>query len=250
MARFFERSPMNQTTKPEYSILLATYNESMNIQKMIRDILSDLGPNGQIILVDDDSPDKTWEIARNLEIPQLTVIRRTRTRGLASAYMRGIIESSAPIIGWMDADCSMPTSLFPKMKEMIQQQDVDIVVGSRYAEGGKDIRPSMRVMTSVFVNRIATLILNCPVKDIDSGFIMLKREVFDHVLFSPTGYGDYFIELIYKAHRKGLKIVEVGYEFHDRELGESKSAPSLFSFLWTGMGYLFRILKLRLSRVR
>ena len=241
---------MLKTSEPEYSILLATYNECLNVEKMVRDILDVLGPNGQIILVDDDSPDKTWEIAQNMHLPQLTVIRRTKTRGLASAYMRGIIESTAPIIGWMDADCSMPTSLFPKMKQMLEEQNLDIVVGSRYAEGGKDVRPSMRVMTSVWINRIACLMLNCPVKDIDSGFIMLKRDVLNHVLFTPSGYGDYFIELIYKAHRKGLKITELGYAFHDRELGESKSAASLLGFMWTGMGYLMRIVRLRLSRVK
>ena len=86
------------------------------------------------------------------------------------------------------------------------------------------------------------------VKDFDSGFILIKKAVIDKVGFPSSGYGDYFIELMYRCKKNGFKVKEVPYVFRDREVGESKTAGSLIDFFKLGSGYIIRIIKLRFSR--
>ncbi len=234
-------------TDPRISIILATYNERENICDTIRGILGSVAGEVEVIVVDDDSPDETWKKASELNDPRVQVIRRVATRGLASAFNRGIIESRGDVVGWMDADMSMPPELLPVMIEKLNNYDV--AVGSRYAEGGSDDRHWLRVLASRCINRFAGLVLGFGIRDYDSGFVVLRRSVFDKVSIIPTGYGAYFMEFLYTCRRKGLSVVEVPYAFTDRTKGVSKSAPSLLRFLWTGMGYVVRILISRLRRI-
>jgi dolichol-phosphate mannosyltransferase len=125
----------------------------------------------------------------------------------------------------------------------------DVVIGSRYVEGGADVRPRFRVVTSALVNRFANVVLaDSEVHDYDSGFIVMRRSVLDKVTLLPYGYGAYFIEFIYHCRRKGLSVHEHPYHFVDRVKGTSKSAPTLFNFLMTGLEYGFRIIVTRLRR--
>jgi hypothetical protein len=112
-----------------------------------------------------------------------------------------------------------------------------------------DDRPYLRVFSSRLINSFARLILNYGIKDYDSGFVLIKRSVLDSVTIIPRGYGEYFIEFIYDACKKGLKVGEIGYYFRDRTEGVSKSAPTLFKFFKTGLGYVVRILIARFRRI-
>ncbi len=100
---------------PRVSIVLATFNERENILDTIGSIFAHLGDQVEIIVVDDDSPDQTWHLAQDLNHPRVKVIRRVGTRGLASAFNRGILESRGEIVGWMDADMCMPPAMLPRM---------------------------------------------------------------------------------------------------------------------------------------
>jgi dolichol-phosphate mannosyltransferase len=229
------------------SIILATYNERENIQDMVSAILSSLPEPVEIIIVDDDSPDQTWKVAGDLADPHVKVIRRLHTRGLASAINRGIIESQGDFIGWMDADMCHPPSLLPSMLQSLQ--DCDVVIGSRYVPGGKDARDPNRVLTSRFINQLASLVLDHGILDYDSGFILMHRHVLDTVSFTPSGYGAYFIEFIYACCRKGMKVVEIPYTFTERAKGVSKSNVNLLQFGLAGFGYITRIIKTRFVRL-
>jgi dolichol-phosphate mannosyltransferase len=229
---------------PRVSIVLATFNERENILETIRGIFEHLGRSTEIIVVDDDSPDGTWRLAQDLNDPRVKVIRRVGTRGLASAFNRGILESRGAIVGWMDADMCMPPAMLPGMVNLLDE--FDVVVGSRYAPGGKDDRVRLRVVASRLINRLATLVLGFGIRDYDSGFVVLRRTVFDKVSLIPTGYGAYFMEFLYACRRKGLTVREVPYTFRDRQKGISKSAPSLWRFFRTGMQYVTRIFVARL----
>jgi dolichol-phosphate mannosyltransferase len=216
-------NPMPQPApEPRVSIVLATFNERENIVDTITSI---------------------FEHLRN---PRVKVIRRVGTRGLASAFNRGIMESRGVVVGWMDADMCMPPAMLPGMIALLAEHDV--VVGSRYAPGGKDDRHWLRVLSSRMINGLATLVLGYGIRDYDSGFVVLRRTVFDKVSLIPTGYGAYFMEFLYDCRRKGLTVVEVPYVFRDRQKGVSKSAPSLFRFFRTGMQYVGRIFLARLRR--
>lgn len=233
--------------KPLVSIVLATYNERENIHDTVSAIFEHVRPPVEIIVVDDNSPDETWRLVEEMNDPRVTIIRRVDTKGLASAFNRGIIESRGGIVGWMDADMCMPPALLPTMIDKLS--DYDIVIGSRYAPGGVDDRQPMRVLSSKLINGLATLVLGYGIRDYDSGFVILKREVFNKVSIIPTGYGAYFMEFIYTARRKGLKVYELPYRFTDRAQGVSKSAPNIWRFFWTGMGYVYRIFVARLRRI-
>lgn len=231
---------------PRVSIVLATFNERENIVETIESIFRFLGNSVEIIVVDDDSPDGTWSLAQSLEHPRVKVIRRIGTRGLASAFNRGILESRGEVVGWMDADMCMPPEMLPGMIALLDKYDV--VVGSRYAPGGKDDRAALRVAASRLINALASLVLGYGIRDYDSGFVVLRRTVFDRVSLIPTGYGAYFMEFLYTCRRKGLTVHEVPYTFRDRQKGISKSAPSLWRFLTTGMQYVVRVFVARLRR--
>ena len=232
---------------PAVSIILATYNERENILDTVGSILDHLGDTVEVIIVDDDSPDETWRLVKELDDPRVTLIRRVATRGLASAFNRGIIESRGRIVGWMDADMCMPPAMLPKM--IAKLDEFDICIGSRYAPGGSDDRSPARVLCSRLINGLARWVLGYGIRDYDSGFVVLRRTVFDKVSVIPTGYGAYFMEFLFTCRRKGLTVHEFGYGFKDREHGTSKSAPNVMRFLWTGAGYVMRILLARLRRI-
>lgn len=232
---------------PKVSIVLATYNERENILETIRSIFEHVKESVEVIVVDDDSSDKTWEVVQELNDLRVVLIRRVATRGLASAFNRGVIESRGQIVGWMDADMCMPPSMLPGMIEKLK--DYDIVVGSRYAPGGVDDRSVLRVWSSRMINGLAGIVLGYGIKDYDSGFVVLRRKVFDKVSIIPTGYGAYFMEFLYTCRKKGLTVCEVPYVFRDRAKGVSKSAPSLFRFLNTGVQYVLRIFVARFRRI-
>jgi len=232
---------------PIVSLILATFNERDNILHTIENIFRHVSEPVEVVVVDDDSPDQTWKLVADLKDPRVTLIRRVATRGLASAFMRGIIESQGEIVGWMDADMCMPPELLPLMLEKLR--DNDVVIGSRYAGGGQDQRHALRVYASRLINTFARIVLGYGIRDYDSGFVLLRRSVFDKVLPIPIGYGEYFIEFIYVCCRKGLRVCEVPYVFTDRVKGVSKSFPNLWRFFVLGTKYVLRILQARCRRI-
>ncbi len=224
------------------SIIVPTYNEKEHIASLVEALYSQIVSPLEVIVVDDASPDGTADVVAGLQFPGLRLIGR-KARGLAAAFHRGILEADGDILGWMDADMTMPADV---MNQLIEQLDENhIAIGSRYVRGGSDNRHPLRVYASRAVNALARLVLGGPIMDYDSGFIAIRREVFDYVTLMPFGYGDYFIEFIYDAYRAGLKIKEVGYAFRDRSVGISKSAPSFIGFIVMGFRYVLRIFSLR-----
>lgn len=221
------------------SIVLPTYNEAENILPMIQRLSAALA-EPEIIVVDDNSPDRTWEMA---EAAGARVIRRTDERGLASALACGIAAARGEIIVWMDCDLSMPPEDALRLLNALRG-GADIAVGSRYAPPGRDARPIMRRLTSRLINLFANILLPFKVKDYDSGFIAARRSVFHTIPLSPDGYGDYCIEFLCAAGLSGFNIVEVGYTFTDRSAGRSKTVQGFLSFLYLGMKYIRRILYL------
>ncbi len=229
------------------SIILATYNEADNTAEIIPRILEQLDDPLEVIVVDDDSPDRTWEVAEGLGDPRVKVIRRVGARGLASAMLRGIIESRGELVGWIDADMAAQIDVLPKLID--KTRECDVAVASRFVPGGGDERGALRVWASRLVNGLARLVLGGGIGDYDSNVAVVRRTVFDRALFNPRGYGAYFIEFLYRCHRKGLRICEVPYRLTPRDVGTSKSAPNLWRFFLQGLGYLSRILTTRLTRI-
>jgi len=230
------------------SIILPTYNEKENIKPLIEELQKNVQGPLEIVVVDDDSPDGTWKIAGDIRSGEVNVIRRKGERGLATAIGRGLDVARGDLVGWMDADMCMPPSLIPEMSRCLGEYD--IAIGSRYAKGGADKRGVFRVLTSRIINLYARVLLGFDLRDYDSGFILMHRRVLDEVPFPSRGYGDYFIEFMYRCKKKGLRIKEVPYVFRDRDKGVSKTAGDIFGFFRLGMGYIARITGLRLNPVK
>lgn len=226
------------------SIIIATYNEKETILEMIHRIQAYIPDPLEIIVVDDDSPDGTWKHVADLQDPRVRLIRRTGEKGLASAILRGILESRGDLIGWWDADMLMCPARVPVMVERLS--GCDIVIGSRYVDGGADRRRPVRVVTSAMLNWLANLVLGNGIRDYDSGFVLMKRSVLQQVLPDPNGFGEYFIEFIYRSGRSGLRVCEVPYILTERQVGTSKSLSGILHFLALGMKYGMRILVLRI----
>lgn len=224
------------------SIILCTYNEANYIKKTILELEKNIS-NLELIIIDDNSSDGTTEIVNELNRNKnFKIICRKKSRGLASAFLRGIIECTGDYIGWMDTNMS---ELIPKFKEMSEKLnlDNDIVLLSRYIEGGGDDRVSLRVFSSKLFNLFCRMTLKPKIKDFTCGIFLMKKKVIDEVTFLGYGHGEFFIEFINSAYNKGFKIIEIPFKQNkDDDMGMSKSAPNLFKFFYLGLLYFLRVL--------
>jgi len=225
------------------TVVLPTFNEEENISEMVKQLNKHAKPK-EILVVDDNSKDRTAEFAKKAG-KNVRVIIRKKERGVGFAIKRGINEAEGDLIAWMDADLSMPPSLLPKLIKKLKNSDV--VIASRYAEGGKDDRRFARWFTSRALNFVAQIVLGYGIKDYNTGYVLAKREVLQKIDFNAEGHGEYCIEFIYRACRAGFVVREVGFVFRDRAKGESKTMSSLFSYPLHGFRYLLRIFSIRVK---
>jgi dolichol-phosphate mannosyltransferase len=208
-------------------IVIPTYNERENIENLVIDILN-LKLGIHIIIVDDNSPDGTGEIADKLaqKFPEVKVIHRERKSGLGTAYVKGFktaLENGADVIFEMDADYSHDPKYIPEFLKAIEKYDV--VIGSRYTNGISIVNwPIQRLFISLLANFYVRFLLGIPIKDCTSGFKCFRKEVLDSVNLSKiksNGYA-FQIEMNYLAYKKGFKIKEIPIIFVDRRTGTSK----------------------------
>jgi dolichol-phosphate mannosyltransferase len=221
------------------SIILSTYNESKEIEFTVSEIIRII-PGAEIIVVDDNSPDGTYEVLKKISYPNLKIFCRKKTRGLASAFLLGLIESKESIVGWIDSNLGILAEKLPSMINLLSQYD--IVVMSRYVAGGEDKRSSLRIFTSYAINFISKLFLSSSIKDYTSGMFVMKRSVLETVVPVAYGHGEFFIEFIYRAYKKGNKIIEIPISQPADKENISKTASSILRFCSTGFSYFFRIL--------
>ena len=244
------------TTK--VSIILATYNECENIQRVILQTIETLGLRlEEIIVIDDDSPDKTAERVRDISDPRVRlVVRKTpsesNTAGmkprLASAIVCGIELAKSDVIGWMDADLSHPPKLLTNLLSEIDK-GVNVAIASRFVRGGADKRSAIVVFCSYLINNFARTVLMSPIKDQTSGYVLVRKKVFHDFALSPVGHGEYFIEFLHKARIHGNTMTEVGYTFRERSTGSSKTYKNFVQYLRFGFVYGVRVISLRVKRV-
>jgi dolichol-phosphate mannosyltransferase len=234
----------------DITIVLPTYNERDNIIPLIQRGLKALADyQTEMLVVDDDSPDGTWQAVADLARgdPRVRVIRRTEERGLTSAIAAGIAQARGTWVGWMDCDLSMPPEDLPLLAGALAN-GADVAVGSRYVPGGRDIGHSwVGLAFSRTINLAAWLVLDSRVKDYTSGFILARRHVFEQIKLHGD-YGEYCIDLLYRAIRAGFQVVEVPYACVPRETGESKTATNPLGYITRGWNYVLTILRLRLMR--
>lgn len=218
------------------SIILSTYNEAIVIEKTIYEIFKSI-ENVEIVLVDDNSEDGTLEIVKSINNKNLKIISRN-SRGLASAFLLGMINTNGDYVGWTDSN--MP-QLIPLFKEMIKKLDeYDIVLLSRYVRGGGDQRSKIRILSSKIINLICRVLLGNEIKDYTSSIFLMRRNVLTHGVPIAYGHGEFFIEFLYKIKKNGVKIYELPY-VQPPDVDGSKTASSIIRFFSLGLSYLIRI---------
>lgn len=208
------------------SIVIPTFNELGNVRELLQRLESALGtPGWEVIFVDDDSPDGTSAVVRNIARSDSRVrcLQRIGRRGLSSACIEGMLASSAPAIVVMDADLQHDETVLPRMLAEIEHGRADVVVGTRYAANGSTGEwNETRKAMSRLATAASRAVLRQPVSDPMSGFFMLRREVVDATVRGLSGLGFKILLDLLATAKQPLRVAEVPYRFRDRFAGESK----------------------------
>lgn len=229
----------------KFSLVVPTFNERENIPELLQLLYANLGESTfEIIIVDDDSPDRTWELADQLrhQYPGLRVIRRQDEKGLSSAVLKGFEAAEGEFLGVIDADLSHDIRILPELINACAK-GADIAVGSRRVPGGGATAwPWHRRMMSSVATMISKVVLGATLSDPMSGYFVVRRPLYEscqHRL-APMGY-KILLELFCKGKPRNVK--EVPYVFRDRKQGYSKLSGSVIK------QYLQMILMLKSDRM-
>jgi dolichol-phosphate mannosyltransferase len=223
---------------PEHGVvIIPTYNERENLDRLVREILR-TQPDLDVLVVDDNSPDGTGDIADALAMlePRVAVVHRRRKDGLASAYLAGFrqaLAGSYDYVAQMDADFSHRIEDLPNLIAALERADV--AIGSRNIAGGCTVaRSPVRRLVSAVGSAYARLLLDLPVRDSTGGFKCFRRQALLDVQLDGVrsrGYA-FQLEMNHLCHQAGLRLVEVPIIFPDRVRGQSKMTWRIFVEGW------------------
>lgn len=237
---------MNPTAAvPVVSVITPTYDEAENLPFLVERIHAALGsvPH-EIVVADDNSPDRTWEVAEKLAATDDTIVvqRRFHDHGLSAAVLDGMSVARGAHLAVIDADLQHDPSVLPLMLDELRSGRADIVVGSRESDGGGYGEwSSQRRLVSWVATGIAQVFLRVPTDDPMSGYFMLTREAYESTApeINPKGFK---ILLEFIGRDRSLRVTEIGYEFSNRVHGETKLNRSVIR------SYLLAVAELRLGR--
>lgn len=229
MEREFINSDFNisLSPSPNVCIVIPTFNEKDNIIELLSRIKKVLANEmWEVIFVDDNSSDRTYDFIRDLakQDYRIRCIRRVARRGLSSACIEGMLATSAPFVAVMDADLQHDEKLLKDMLITLKKNsEIDIVVGSRYIEGGSTGNwSSERLRTSQVATKLAKVITKVEISDPMSGFFMLKTDMVHEVSTRLSAIGFKILLDILASTNRPVNCVELPYEFRERHAGESK----------------------------
>jgi dolichol-phosphate mannosyltransferase len=219
-------TPQTPCAGAELSIIVPTFNERGNVVELIRRLTQALGDSAwEVVFVDDDSPDGTADLVRELagRNSRVRCLQRIERRGLSSACVEGMLSSSAPYLAVIDGDLQHDEQLLPRMLDILKKGDVDIVVGSRYAPGG-DIGEwdAKRARMSRVAVRLSRVLVPQELTDPMSGFFMMRRSVLRSSVHRLSGIGFKILADLFASSTEKLRFQELPYRFKVRQSGESK----------------------------
>lgn len=233
-------------------VIIPTYNEKENIAEIIPYVFT-LKRNFDILVVDDNSPDGTAKIVEALQTDypgKLHLLNRDKKEGLGKAYIAGFqwaLANKYDYIFEMDADFSHPPKSLEQLLEVLETDQADVSVGSRYLKGKINVVnwDLERILLSYFASIYVRLITGMPVKDTTAGFVGYKRQVLESFDFDKIEFVGYAfqIEMKYKAWKKGFRIKEIPIIFTDRIKGKSKMHGGIITEAIWG------VLKMRFSKI-
>jgi dolichol-phosphate mannosyltransferase len=216
------------------TVVMPTYNEADNLPTILEALFTLPLPGLRVLVVDDGSPDGTGQLAERLAMDEygpdrLSVLHRPAKQGLGRAYVHGIghaLDQGASYVVQMDADLSHPPEAVPQMLGTLLSTEADVVIGSRYATGGKlaDNWSFHRKALSAWANLYVRVLLRLRIRDVTAGFKIWRRETLHAIAVADVQSNGYAfqVEMNYRTARQGLKIVEVPIRFEERRDGHSK----------------------------
>jgi len=216
-------------------VIVPTYNERDNLEPIVRAILA-ADPRLDILVVDDNSPDGTGQLADTLAAaePRVKVLHRAQKQGLGRAYIAGFkraLQDPYEFIFEMDADFSHKPEDLPRFLAALDEQHADICLGSRRVKGGGTVNWGVgRQIISGGGSLYARTVLGIGIRDVTGGFKCFRRKVLETIPLDEihsSGYG-FQVELTYRAIRKGFKVIEIPIIFEDRRVGQSKMSRAVF----------------------
>ncbi len=204
------------------SVIIPTYNERENIEKITNVILNDFRKHkvtGEIIVVDDNSPDKTYDVVNKISKKHKNVklIHRKKERGKGSAIIAGAKKSKHALVAMIDSDLQYPPKDIYRLARILESRKVDIVVGKRTHEN----LPLIRKIVSCGFNLFQKIFIRVDVSDVQSGLKVIRKKVFNSLKLKEKGFS-FDAELLLKAKKKGFKLIEVPIKFYDRKEGKTK----------------------------
>ncbi|MGN0062970.1 MAG: polyprenol monophosphomannose synthase [Nocardioides sp.] len=225
---------MTQGTLGRVVMVIPTFNESANLEWIVGR-LREAQPEVHLMVVDDNSPDGTGDIADRLAAADdhVQVVHRTEKAGLGAAYLHGFavaLEQGFDVIGEMDADGSHQPEQLHRLLDRLET--ADLVIGSRYVPGGSVVNwPFSRLALSRGGNLYVRLLLGIKVKDATAGFRVFRRATLEKIDLASVQSAGYVFQtdLAYRTVRAGLRVAEVPIEFIERERGESKMSGQVAS---------------------
>lgn len=225
-ARHLESGTANAVGAIELTVVVPTFNESMNVPLVVQRLDTVLrGIAWEVVFVDDDSPDGTAAVARELATRdrRVRVIRRIGRRGLSTACVEGVLSSSAPYFAVMDGDLQHDDAVLPEMFRRLKAEHLDIVVGSRYIGGERtEGLDAMRKWVSRAGGRVSRVILHADLTDPMSGFFVMDRAAFDEAVKNLSQQGFKILLDLFASAPRNLRFAEVPCHFNARQHGESK----------------------------
>ena len=211
---------------PAVSVVVPTYSEAANVRELHSLLVACLAnEDWELIFVDDDSPDGTAAIIRELaqEDRRVRCVHRIGRRGLSTAVVEGALSSSAPVVAVMDADLQHDEAILPTMLRRLRDEGLDVVVGSRYVAGGNTgAWDETRKSISSFATRLSAGLVPSDLRDPMSGFFAIRTEIFRDNVRRLSGYGYKILLDLFASSSKPLRFAEVPYSFRGRTRGESK----------------------------
>jgi dolichol-phosphate mannosyltransferase len=210
----------------ELTVVVPTFREASNVPIVVERLERALGGLAwEVVFVDDDSPDGTAEVARDIarRNSRVRVIRRVGRRGLSTACVEGVLSSAAPYFAVMDGDLQHDDEMLPQMFHRLKADDLDIVVGSRYLGGERtEVLTPFRRWVSRTGGEAARLILHADLTDPMSGFFVMTRSAFDRSVRRLSQQGFKILLDLFASSPEPLRFAEMPTEFHARQHGESK----------------------------
>jgi dolichol-phosphate mannosyltransferase len=236
----------------ERLVIIPTYNEKENIERIIRKVFS-LTPEFHILIIDDNSPDGTAAIVHSMtqEFPErLFILERAGKLGLGTAYIAGFkwaLERTYQYIFEMDADFSHNPDDLILLYNACSEGGADVSIGSRYVKGVNVVNwPMSRVLMSYFASKYVRFITRMKIHDATAGFICYSRKVLEHINLQKITFIGYAfqIEMKFTAWKLGFRIIEVPIVFTDRTEGQSKMSKGIFKEAVWG------VIKLRFRKIK